>query len=48
MPESQRFSGLQFRQNVDHMVDRALVAMRLEDGIAKAVKAYTSKNCTTM
>ncbi len=35
-------AGLQFRQSVDHMVDRALACMGLEDGIATAIKACTS------
>ncbi len=42
MPQSQQLAGLRFRQSVDHMVDRALVVMGLEDGIAKAIKACTS------
>ncbi|MCU7815944.1 MAG: Glu/Leu/Phe/Val dehydrogenase [Candidatus Thiodiazotropha sp. (ex Lucinoma kastoroae)] len=35
-------TGLTFRQSVDHMVDRALVLMELEPGIAKAIKSCTS------
>jgi glutamate dehydrogenase (NAD(P)+) len=42
MAGSQQPSGLQFRQSVDHMVDRALISMGLEDGVAKAIKACTS------
>ena len=35
-------SGLEFRQSVDHMVDRALAVMDLDLGIANAIKACTS------
>ncbi len=35
-------SGLTFRQSVDHMVDRALMLMDLDPGIAKAIKSCTS------
>ncbi len=35
-------SGLEFRQSVDHMVDRALAVMELDKGIANAIKACTS------
>lgn len=34
--------GLEFRQSVDHMVDRALQVMELDTGIANAIKACTS------
>ena len=34
--------GLEFRQSVDHMVDRALQVMELDSGIANAIKACTS------
>ncbi len=42
MPTSTIPSGLQFRQSVDHMVDRALDVMDLDPGIANAIKACTS------
>ncbi len=42
MPKPKQPAGLQFRQSVDHMVDRALCTMGLEDGIANAIKACTS------
>lgn len=35
-------SGLEFRQSVDHMVDRALTVMDLDKSIATAIKACTS------
>lgn len=35
-------SGLEFRQSVDHMVDRAMSVMELDTGIANAIKACTS------
>ncbi|MCP3670531.1 MAG: Glu/Leu/Phe/Val dehydrogenase [Gammaproteobacteria bacterium] len=35
-------SGLEFRQSVDHMVDRAIAVMDLDKGIANAIKACTS------
>jgi len=35
-------SGLEFRQSVDHMVDRALEVMELDTSIANAIKACTS------
>ncbi len=35
-------SGLEFRQSVDHMVDRAMSVMDLDTGIANAIKACTS------
>ncbi len=35
-------SGLEFRQSVDHMVDRAMSVMDLDSGIANAIKACTS------
>ncbi len=35
-------AGLEFRQSVDHMVDRALAVMELDIGIANAIKACTS------
>ncbi len=35
-------AGLKFRQSVDHMVDRALATMDLEEGVANAIKACTS------
>ena len=35
-------SGLEFRQSVDHMADRALAVMDLDAGIANAIKACTS------
>ncbi len=35
-------AGLEFRQSVDHMVDRALQIMELDTGIASAIKACTS------
>jgi glutamate dehydrogenase (NAD(P)+) len=34
--------GLEFRQSVDHMVDRALAVMELDTGISNAIKACTS------
>jgi glutamate dehydrogenase (NAD(P)+) len=42
MPKAAQPSGLQFRQSVDYMVDRALASMELEDGVAAAIKACTS------
>ena len=35
-------TGLNFRQSVDHMVDRALALMEIDPGIAKAIKTCTS------
>ncbi len=35
-------SGLEFRQSVDHMADRAFEIMDLDKGIANAIKACTS------
>lgn len=35
-------SGLEFRQSVDHMVDRAIEVMDLDKGIANAIKTCTS------
>ena len=35
-------TGLTFRQSVDHMVDRALLLMELDPGIANAIKCCTS------
>ncbi|MEJ2591523.1 MAG: Glu/Leu/Phe/Val dehydrogenase [Candidatus Thiodiazotropha sp.] len=35
-------TGLNFRQSVDHMVDRALAMIELDPGIAKAIKTCTS------
>ncbi len=35
-------TGLEFRQSVDHMVDRALEVMELDTSIANAIKACTS------
>jgi glutamate dehydrogenase (NAD(P)+) len=35
-------SGLNFRQSVDHMVDRALILMDLDSGIANAIKCCAS------
>jgi glutamate dehydrogenase (NAD(P)+) len=42
MPKPKQPAGLQFRQSVDHMVDRALRTMGLEEGVANAIKACTS------
>jgi glutamate dehydrogenase (NAD(P)+) len=42
MSKAAQPSGLQFRQSVDYMVDRALASMELEDGVAAAIKACTS------
>ncbi len=42
MPTSTIPSGLEFRQSVDHMVDRALGVMDLDPSIVNAIKACTS------
>ena len=33
---------LSFRQNVEHMVDRALAVLNLDEGVAAAIKACNS------
>ena len=42
MSNSSEISGLSFRQSVDHMVDRAIGIMKLDDGVATAIKACAS------
>ncbi len=42
MSNSSEISGLSFRQSVDQMVDRAIGIMKLDDGIATAIKACAS------
>lgn len=39
---AQKTKGLNFRQSVDHMVDRAMEIMELDPGIAKAIKTCTA------
>ena len=42
MSDAIKTSGLSFRQSVDHMVDRAIQIMKLDTGVANAMKACTS------